>query len=109
MIVLQKRVCGLVDLDVGGHALRFTAQGAADDIATGEVVFNVYCDGRLAATSGPLVAGRKPHPFDVDLRGVRTGRPILFKVPVTGEAPLKVEVCRQDEASCPRRAGGLCG
>ena len=146
------------DLDVGGHALRFTAQGAADDIATGEVVFNVYCDGRLAATSGPLVAGRKPHPFDVDLRGVRTvrlevaegrdgnagdvadwigpqftfktgtypmndvrmaspqlgiltpppgkapringatvlgvrpGHPILFKVPVTGEQPLKVDV-----------------
>ena len=38
--------------------------------------------------------------------GVRPEHPILFRVPVTGEAPLKVEVCRQDEASCPRREDG---
>ena len=35
--------------------------------------------------------------------GVRPGHPILFRVPVTGEAPLKVEVSRQDGASCPHK------
>lgn len=62
------------DLDVGGNALRFSSQACADDIATGSVVFNVYGDGKLLATSGELRAGMKPHAFDGDLSGVRTVR-----------------------------------
>ena len=45
--------------------------------------------------------------------GVRPGHPILFRVPVTGEGPMKVEVCNArsgtDRAPCSGRSCGAVG
>lgn len=64
-----------IEVPVGGNALRFEADVGIDDEMKGRrkasVVFNVWTDGRLAATSGVLKRRKRQHHFNVDLTDVR--------------------------------------
>jgi alpha-galactosidase len=69
--------------DLGGAATRLQAVGAIDDArktGQGSVTFEVWLDGKLAFTSGPVKSGEPGKPIDVDLTGARQ------MVLVTGDA-----------------------
>ncbi|HET7619598.1 MAG TPA: NPCBM/NEW2 domain-containing protein, partial [Vicinamibacterales bacterium] len=79
--------------DVGKQAVRFDAVVGIDDSrkdGRGSVSFEVWTDGRRAATSGPVRAGDAPRPMSVDLKGVRY---LVLLVGDGGDTP------REDDAN----------
>ncbi len=83
---LGTHAASALEVPLGGNALRFEADVGLDDEVKdrrqASVVFNVWADGRLAATSGVLRRRKRQCHFSVDLAGVQA---VLLEVTDAGD------------------------